>query len=54
MNDLYNDVYIEMLDNNLFVCDFYQNGSHMGPSRSGMVPEASQALPGHFAREQQH
>ena len=38
--------------NNYVLGDFRQNGSNMGPDRSGMPPEHSQARLGHFWKNQ--
>ena len=43
LSNFYIDFY-----NNYVLGDFRQNGSNMGPDRSGMPPEHSQTLLGHF------
>ena len=43
LSNFYRDLY-----NNYFLGDFRQNWLNMGPDRSGMLPEHSQTLLGHF------
>ena len=40
--------FIMILYNNYVLFDFHQNGSNTGPHKSGMPPEHSQTLLGHF------